>query len=376
MEGAAVSRWDGESPGSARLELPDGVALLRAEDAVLDAMLAGWEKQQRGGRRLSQETVDGRRGVVRRFQAFTNEYPWRWSAADMDEWTAQLVMEEQLAASTIRSYQGAIRLFCDYVTSPHYRWPEECIARFGTHPVQICHEWNTVVHLLDYEGGPGRRPLTREECQKLFDYADEQVERAVRLRRKGALTAYRDATVLKVIYAWGLRCTEASKLDRSDWYRNSKAPELGKYGMLNVRWGKASRGSAPKRRMVASVMPWAVEAVEDYLHNARPRFGLAEHPAMWVTERGGRLRPREIEERFAAYRDALGMDEDLTPHCLRHSHVTHQIEDGADPKFVQEQVGHAWASTTGIYTGVSGDFMNTMLRRHLDRGLSPNEEEK
>ncbi|MGP3684612.1 tyrosine-type recombinase/integrase [Streptomyces sp. IBSNAI002] len=57
------------------------------------------------------------------------------------------------------------------------------------------------------------------------------------------------------------------------------------------------------------------------------------------------------------------------PHCLRHSHVTHQIEDGADPAFVQRQVGHRYASTTALYTGVSGDFMNTMMRRMLDRAL-------
>lgn len=38
------------------------------------------------------------------------------------------------------------------------------------------------------------------------------------------------------------------------------------------------------------------------------------------------------------------------PHCLRHSHVTHQIEDGADPAFVQRQVGHRYASTTALYT--------------------------
>ena len=82
------------------------------------------------------------------------------------------------------------------------------------------------------------------------------------------------------------------------------------------------------------------------------------------------MRESEIEERFAVYRDAMGMESDLVTHCLRQSHVTHLIEDGADPKFVQEQVGHRFASTTAIYTGVSGDFMNTMLRRHLDRGLS------
>jgi integrase/recombinase XerC len=357
------------------LELVEGVALLHPEEAVLEAMLSGWAKQQRGGRRVLPETIGARRGAVLRFVEFTNEFPWNWTAGHMDEWSEHLIGELGRSESTIRQRQGAIRLFCDYITSPYYSWVQLCEERFGTHPVQICHEWNTSAHLTDYEGQPGRRPLTREECQALFDYADEQVERAVRLGRKGALTAYRDATVLKAIYAWGLRRNEASKLDRNDWYRNPKAPELGRFGMVHVRYGKRSRGSAPKRRMVPSVMPWAVEVVQDYLANIRPRFGMADHPAMWVTERGSRLQPREIDDRFAAYRDALGMDPSLCPHCLRHSFITHLTEDGADPKFVQEIAGHRFASTTAIYTAVSGDFMNTMLRRHLDRALQPGVEE-
>ncbi|HEY5115418.1 MAG TPA: hypothetical protein VIJ00_07840 [Nakamurella sp.] len=44
----------------------------------------------------------------------------------------------------------------------------------------------------------------------------------------------------------------------------------------------------------------------------------------------------------------------------------HQIEDGADPTFVQYQVGHRFQSTTAIYTGVSGDYMNTMMRKALN----------
>ena len=119
--------------------------------------------------------------------------------------------------------------------------------------------------------------------------------------------------------------------------------------------------------MVASVMPWAVEALEDYLVNIRPRFGFGDHPALWVTERGGRLQPRHIEERFAAYRDALGMDQALSPHCLRHAYITHLVEDGADPKFVQEHAGHRYQSTTGIYTAVSDDFLDTMMRKALGR---------
>ncbi|MFD5922277.1 tyrosine-type recombinase/integrase [Kitasatospora sp. NPDC058201] len=359
------------SEASARLVLLQGVALLHPEDAVFDAMLEGWGRQQRGGRRLQPDTIRDRCGVVRRFATYTDAYPWQWTAADLDDWTTDLIATWHRAESTIRDYQGTVRMFCDYITSPHYQWPEECEERFGTHPVQIAHEWNTTAHLVDYEGGPERRPMTREEIQAFLDHADAQVARASRLGRKGALAAYRDATVFKVLYGWGTRCTETSRLDVVDFHRNPKAPELGRFGALHVRYGKRSKGSPPRRRMTLSVMPWAVEAVADYLDNIRPRYACAaKSPALWPTERGGRLQTREIEERFATYRDQLGLDGNLVPHCLRHSHVTHQIEDGADPAFVQRQVGHRYASTTAIYTGVSGDYMNTMMRKVLDQALA------
>ena len=57
--------------------------------------------------------------------------------------------------------------------------------------------------LNSYEGRPEARPFTREELQRFLDYADDQVERAVRAKRKGALAAYRDATLFKVVYGWG-----------------------------------------------------------------------------------------------------------------------------------------------------------------------------
>ena len=138
--------------------------------------------------------------------------------------------------------------------------------------------------------------------------------------------------------------------------------------------GQGVAGSPPRRRTVCTVMPWAVEAAEDYVVNIRPCYGFADRPALWLTERGGRLRPRQIEERFAAYRDALKLAPELVPHCLRHSHVTHQIEDGADPVFVQRQVGHRFQSTTAIYSGVSGDFMNTMMRKALSRAFEAEED--
>jgi site-specific recombinase XerD len=362
--------------GAAHLELVEGVVPLRPEDAMVEAMLRGWRAQQ-SARGLQEDTIAPRERLVHRFLEFTNEYPWNWGPSHVDEWTASLTGERRLAPSTIRGYQTELRLFSEYLCDGRYGWAVACEGAFGTHPVPICHEWNTIAHLNDYEGRPEARPFTREELQRFLDYADDQVERAVAAKRKGALAAYRDATVFKVIYGWGLRRTETAKLDLADWGRNPAAPEFGRHGMLHVRYGKAVRGQPPRRRNVPSVMGWAVEAVADYVDNIRPRFGCGEHPALWVTERGGRINPAEINARFVAYRDALGLPTALSPHSLRHSFVTHLTEDGVDRRFIQEAVGHRCDTSTAIYTHVSGDFMNTALRNALTPALDgPSERRK
>ena len=352
--------------GAAHLELVSGVVHLRPEDAVLEAMLSGWRTQQTA-RGLREDTMVPRERLVRRFVEFTNEYPWCWLPGHVDEWTQSLMAESHLAPSTIRGYQTDLRLFSEYLCDARYGWVAMCQEQFGpgVHPVPICHEWNTIAHLNDYEGNPEARPFSRKELQRFLDYADDQVDRALRAKRKGALAAYRDATLFKVLYAWALRRTETSKLDVFDWGRNPAAPEFGRFGMLHVRYGKAVRGQPPRRRNVPSVMGWAVEAIADYVDNVRPRFGCEEHPALWVTERGGRIAPAEINARFVAYRDALELPKILTPHSLRHSWVTHMTEDGVDRRFIQEAVGHRCDTSTAIYTHVSSDFMNTALRKAL-----------
>ena len=360
------SGWRVEVPGAAHLVLAEGVVPLHPQEAVFEAMLSGWQTQQRS-RYLKAATIEDRVRLVRRFAVFTNEFPWAWTPGDVEDWTSGLVSEPgPLAHSTVRAYQQTLALFMGYVTDGRYGWVGECERRFGRVPVQICHEWNTLAHRAEYEGRPGNRPLTREELQRFLDCCDERVARARRLGRKGWVAAFRDATLFKAIYAWGLRRTEAARLEVCDLGRNPVAPELGRFGMLSVRWGKASRGGPPRRRNVCTVFPWAAEAVEQYLSEVRLLYGHDEHPALWLTERGGRVSVSHINERFAEVRQELGLPGELGPHCLRHSYVTHLIEDGFDALFVQQQVGHAWASTTALYTGVSGDFKNRVLRAALD----------
>ncbi|MGH3451955.1 MAG: tyrosine-type recombinase/integrase, partial [Haloechinothrix sp.] len=173
----------------------------------------------------------------------------------------------------------------------------------------------------------------------------------------------------KVIYGWGLRRREAAMLDVTDFAANPAAPELGRFGVLHVRYGKAMRGSPPRRRAVAAVMPWAAETVRQYLQEVRPHYGCERHPAVWLTERGGRISLRQIDDRFAQFRRLAELPDDLSVHSLRHSYVSHLIEDGVDPLFVQQQVGHSWASTTAVYTTVGADARNRMLKAALARAF-------
>ena len=353
-----------EQPSVMALALVAGAEPLRMESALFEEMLAGWRRQQLS-RRLGASLIDGRERTVRRFQEFTHGWPWGWRAEDLERWVAA----SSWAHSTVRNYQGALGSFCAYATDPRYGWVAECEQRVGARPSQICHEGNTAAHVADYEGRPARRPLSRVECQALFDAADDRAQRLADSGRKGWLTAFRDATLLKVTYGWGLRCREVTMLDLSDFTANPAATQLGGLGVCHVRFGKAMRGSAPRRRAVASVMPWAVEALQEYLVEVRPRFEGAEPAALWPTERGGRISTRSVDDRFALYRAVAGLPVELSVHCLRHSYVSHLIEDGVDPLFVQQQVGHSWASTTAIYTTVGADAKNQMLRSALARAF-------
>ncbi|MGH3981689.1 MAG: tyrosine-type recombinase/integrase [Pseudonocardiaceae bacterium] len=357
--------------GSAALVLVDGATPLRPELVLFEAMLEGWRCQQTS-RRLSSSLIGGRERLVRRFAESTGAWPWQWTSAQMEAWIAA----GGWVHSTVRSYQGALAMFLGYVCDPRYGWAAECEQRVGVRPVQVCHEDNLASHVATYEGRPGRRPLTRQELQAFFDAADDRVERAAASRRKGWLAVFRDATLFKVVYGWGLRRREAAMLDVVDFAVNPAAPELGRFGVCHVRYGKAMRGSPPRRRAVATVMPWTVETLAQYLAEVRPGYGCERHPAVWLTERGGRISLRQIDDRFAQFRQLAGLPDDLSVHSLRHSYVSHLIEDGVDPLFVQQQVGHSWASTTAVYTTVGADARNRMLKAALARAFDEGRDDR
>lgn len=355
-------------PSSAqRLVSTRNVIHLDPEGAVLDGMLNGWRAQQIA-RFLKAPTIAARERLVRRFVDFTGMYPWQWTPGEAEAWVSELRSgAKPLRVSTLRGYEIDIKMFCEYITDPRYPWLSECEERFGVAPRQVFHEDNSIVHVSEYEGDAGRRPLTFDEVQALFDAADGLAARIRSRRRKGAVQAVRDAALLKCIYAFGLRRREAVMLELVDLRRNAKLPHLDRFGALSVRHGKASRGGPSKRRTVLTVpeMGWIAETLAHYLEEVRPALSSTSSPALWVTERGTRLSRRAANEAFCAARDAAGIDSSLDLHSLRHSYVTHLVEFDYPERFIQEQVGHSFSSTTAIYVGVSNEYRNRLLNQAI-----------
>ena len=147
----------------------------------------------------------------------------------------------------------------------------------------------------------------------------------------------------------------------------SAAPEFGRFGTLHVRFGKAKRGQPPATQR-RSMMDWAVDAVR--LRGERPAaFGCRTIRA--VGHRARRAVNLRRSMRFAVYRDALNFRKPCLP-IFRHSYVSH-LPRMDRPEIYPVQVGHECDSSTAIYTHVSDDFMNTMLRKALSPAfdLSP-----
>ena len=115
-----------------------------------------------------------------------------------------------------------------------------------------------------------------------------------------------------------------ARFDVVDFSRNPHRPVFARFGSLSACYGKAMAGGPPRWRQRADRIWLAIEVIEQF----RPLYGRCEHPVMWRGERGGQGSSPYISERFAHYRDDLGLPPELTSHGLRHSYIRHLIEGG------------------------------------------------
>ncbi len=149
----------------------------------------------------------------------------------------------------------------------------------------------------------------------------------------------RDAAVMTLLYACGLRISEALNLNRKDAPLDSSDQTL------------IITGKGGKSRMVP-ILPVVREAIASYLQQCP--FDLDDDGPLFVGVKGARLNARNIQLTMQKLRGAFGLPDTATPHALRHSFATHLLSGGADLRAIQELLGHASLSTTQIYTEVDG----------------------
>ena len=95
--------------------LSDGVVLLRPEEAVLETALGCWVMQMES-RNLTAGYIEDSYRAVLRFRDHTNDYPWNWSAGDLEAWSSELLAGRQ--ARTVRTLQNHIGRFLGYLLDP------------------------------------------------------------------------------------------------------------------------------------------------------------------------------------------------------------------------------------------------------------------
>lgn len=162
-----------------------------------------------------------------------------------------------------------------------------------------------------------------------------------------------DQAILELAYASGLRLAEL---------RNLRLEQLHlEAGFINVI------GKGNKERVVP-VGRKAVEALNRYIANGRPKLVSAKSPAnVFLTSRGTPFASVTLWKRIKDRVKRSGVARNITPHMLRHSFATHLLEHGADLRVIQELLGHANISTTEVYTHVTGNRLRDIHRKFHPR---------
>jgi integrase/recombinase XerC len=167
--------------------------------------------------------------------------------------------------------------------------------------------------------------------------------------RTEAAVALRDAALLELLYATGIRVSELCEL----------TPDSFDHARRTVR----VRGKGDKERTVPVGVP-ALRAVVAWQDQGRPALAHASSgPALFLGVRGGRLDPRTARRIVHQRLREGGATRETGPHGLRHSAATHLLEGGADLRSVQEILGHSSPATTQIYTHVSIERLKSSYRQ-------------
>ena len=182
----------------------------------------------------------------------------------------------------------------------------------------------------------------------------EEVDRLLETRGGESGPSIRDRALLELLYASGLRISEAVGLDADHIDLDT--------GLVRV----IGKGDRERQVPVGEV---AVAWLRRYIDEVRPAWlalwsGESRHGGpLFLSVRGERLDRRRAWEMLVDAARLAGLKHGISPHTLRHSFATHLLEGGADLRIVQELLGHASISTTQLYTHLTGERIKDVYAR-------------
>ncbi|MDA8093201.1 MAG: tyrosine recombinase XerC [Betaproteobacteria bacterium] len=262
---------------------------------------------------------------------------------------AYLAAERRLSALTCQAYARNVRMLLELlgeldlkaVTSQHVRrFVATLHARGlgGRSLAQVMSAWRGFYRYLGRDHGFERNPCVGVRAPK----SPSRLPNTLSPDEAAGLLAFAPDTVLQVrdramfelFYSSGLRLSELVDLD---------------CGGIDCREGVVRVVGKGNKARVVPVGSFAVAAVETWL-GVRAQWAAPEERALFVTQRGRRLRARAIQYRIKALALAQGISASAHPHVLRHSFASHVLQSSGDLRAVQEMLGHASISTTQVYT--------------------------
>ncbi len=166
----------------------------------------------------------------------------------------------------------------------------------------------------------------------------EEVEALLQAPDRTSPEGLRDAAMLELLYATGLRVSELIRVKVEDVVLDA--------GFLRTI------GKGSKERIVP-FGDTAREAIVAYLERGRPHFNRRNDIHLFLSNRGRPMSRQSFWMKIIKYARQAGFTSRISPHVLRHSFATHLLENGADLRSVQLMLGHSDISTTQIYTHVS-----------------------
>jgi integrase/recombinase XerD len=189
----------------------------------------------------------------------------------------------------------------------------------------------------------------------------EEVERLLETQGGDTPVSLRDRALLELLYASGLRISEAVGLDRDDIdLEDALVRVVGK--------GDRERQVPVGEVAIGWLTRYSTEVRPAWFDGPGPQTSDGRHGGpFFLSVRGDRLDRRRAWEMLVASASRAGLKDGVSPHTLRHSFATHLLEGGADLRIVQELLGHASINTTQLYTHLTGERIKDVYARSHPR---------